>query len=96
MLEKLLSESGGGVAGKYQSVLGDCGMDKYIRSPAPLQTCSPSCEISISLAHIEHFIVGKKLDGLAVSAILSNYRHSDYSFIQIRVIMKTYAAAVWR
>lgn len=40
--------SGGGVAAESQLALGGCGIGRYIRSPAPLQTCSPSCEISIS------------------------------------------------
>lgn len=45
-------------------------MNHNIRSPDLIQIWSPNFEISISLAHMEHFIVGKKLDCLTGISIL--------------------------
>ena len=50
-----------------------------LRSAGP-QTCSPIMEISISCAHIEHLIVGRKPDILLVSAMVlrSQVSYSGY------------------
>lgn len=85
-------ESGGGVA-KPASLARCCHeIEAYLRSVLVLHTCSPIMAISISLWHMEHFIVGRNVDTRLRSAILLLPRSARQPLVQRSVMdMKTCA-----